>query len=87
MGGDVSFYGKPHQPVFDSLVHVMGTAKLLMVGDSLQRDIAGASAAGWDSVLVGGGLYAEVFAEKPWQDALAGLAPAYAPTFFIGEVQ
>ncbi|MCH2078002.1 MAG: TIGR01459 family HAD-type hydrolase [Rhodobacteraceae bacterium] len=87
MGGAVSFYGKPHQPIFDSLAHAMGTSKLLMVGDSLEHDIAGASAAGWDSVLVGGGLYAETFNAAPWQEALTALAPPHAPTFFIGEVQ
>ncbi|MEL6689307.1 MAG: TIGR01459 family HAD-type hydrolase [Pseudomonadota bacterium] len=87
MGGTVSFYGKPHRPIFDSLARAMGTSKLLMVGDSLEHDIAGAATAGWDSVLVGSGLYAAAFRDAPWQEALSVLAPDHAPTFFIGEVQ
>ncbi|MEM9438513.1 MAG: TIGR01459 family HAD-type hydrolase [Pseudomonadota bacterium] len=87
MGGEVTFYGKPHRPIFDSLAEALGTEKLLMVGDSLEHDIAGAAEAGWDSVLVGGGLYAESFRAAPWEEALASLKPAAPPTYFIGEVQ
>ena len=32
-----------------------------MVGDSLKHDIAGGQAAGWDTLLVRGGLYAKQF--------------------------
>jgi len=62
MGGDVTFYGKPHVPVFRALEAVLGSGRYLMVGDSLEHDIAGAQAAGWDSLLIQGGLYAERFA-------------------------
>ncbi|MEM6728930.1 MAG: TIGR01459 family HAD-type hydrolase [Pseudomonadota bacterium] len=86
-GGDVIFYGKPHRPIFDSLSRALGTTRLLMVGDSLEHDIAGAAEAGWDSVLVGGGLYAESFCAEPWQEALARLKPTAPPTYFIGELR
>ncbi|MEO1681097.1 MAG: TIGR01459 family HAD-type hydrolase [Pseudomonadota bacterium] len=61
-GGRVRFYGKPHRPVFEAVRNALGAERLLMVGDSLEHDIAGAAAAGWDSVLVTGGLYADRFA-------------------------
>lgn len=60
-GGDVVYYGKPFTPVFVSLAQALGTDRLLMVGDSLEHDIAGADTAGWDSVLIQGGLYASDF--------------------------
>ncbi|WP_421854959.1 TIGR01459 family HAD-type hydrolase [Oricola sp.] len=62
MGGKVTFYGKPHRPVFDALRTALGAERLLMVGDSLEHDIAGAQAAGWDGLLIQGGLYAAAFA-------------------------
>ena len=61
-GGTVVYYGKPHVPIFSTLSDALGTENLVMVGDSLDHDIAGAHSAGWDSVLVEGGLYAADFA-------------------------
>ncbi|MGX9355183.1 TIGR01459 family HAD-type hydrolase [Roseobacteraceae bacterium S113] len=64
-GGQVRFYGKPHRPIFDALQSALGAKRLLMVGDSLEHDIAGAQTAGWDSLLIQGGLYSEAFAAAP----------------------
>lgn len=63
-GGDVQFYGKPHTPVFRAVEAAMGVARgrLLMVGDSLEHDIAGGHAAGWDTAFIQGGLHADAFA-------------------------
>lgn len=61
-GGPVTFYGKPHKPIFDALFAALGTTrpdKVLMVGDSPEHDIAGASAAGWHSLFIAGGLHAD----------------------------
>jgi HAD superfamily hydrolase (TIGR01459 family) len=60
-GGRVVFYGKPHRVIFDGLKKTLGAQRLLMVGDSLKHDIAGGQAAGWDTLLVRGGLYAKQF--------------------------
>lgn len=51
------FYGKPHLPVFRVIEAAPGLppARLLLVGDSVDHDNAGAKAAGWDAVLVGAG--------------------------------
>lgn len=61
MGGDVTFYGKPHRPIFDALKTALNANRILMIGDSLEHDIAGASSAGWDSILIQGGLYKSDF--------------------------
>ncbi|MEM9850615.1 MAG: TIGR01459 family HAD-type hydrolase [Pseudomonadota bacterium] len=63
-GGTVYYYGKPHRPVFDAL-SPPGTARVLMIGDSLAHDIKGAAGVGWDSVLIEGGL----LAGRPMGDA------------------
>ena len=63
-GGDVRFYGKPHRSVFRAIEDALGATpdRLLMVGDSLEHDIAGAAAAGWSAAFVRGGLHAAAFA-------------------------
>jgi len=62
-GGRVTYYGKPHEPVFRALARALESEpqNLLMVGDSLDHDISGAKAAGWKSAFVRGGLHAEHF--------------------------
>ncbi|MEM1431258.1 MAG: TIGR01459 family HAD-type hydrolase [Pseudomonadota bacterium] len=84
-GGHVVFYGKPHGPVFDAVAAALGTTSLLMVGDSLEHDIAGAAAAGWDSAFVRGGLHAADFAGGDAERVLAGLVGdgGAAPTYMI----
>ncbi len=72
-GGKVVYYGKPHRPIFRALEIALETRRLLMIGDSLDHDIAGANGAGWDSVLVQGGLYAARFTEGPGDAVLAQL--------------
>ncbi len=72
-GGNVVFYGKPHRHVFDAVERSLGGSRLLMVGDSLEHDIAGAHGAGWDSVFVQGGLLRENFAVGDASKTLAEL--------------
>lgn len=74
LGGTVAFYGKPHLPVFQSLQSLYGSARYLMVGDSLEHDIAGAQAAGWDSLFIQGGLYAAEFASGLADETVLRLA-------------
>lgn len=88
MGGRVIYYGKPHRPVFQALERALDAPpeRLLMVGDSPHHDIAGADAAGWDSVLVQGGLHAEKFQTDDIQGAIAALSDQEQtplPTFSI----
>ncbi|MEM9106246.1 MAG: TIGR01459 family HAD-type hydrolase [Pseudomonadota bacterium] len=89
-GGQVVYYGKPHRPVFDTLQSLLGARDMLMVGDSLHHDIAGAHAAGWDSVLVLGGLLADKFENGHAEDKLESLLAEEncpAPTYTIGLLQ
>ncbi|GAB5447656.1 TIGR01459 family HAD-type hydrolase [Gymnodinialimonas sp.] len=62
-GGEVHFYGKPHAAVFAVVAASLDVPpeRLLMVGDSLEHDIAGGDAAGWSTVFVRGGLHASAF--------------------------
>ena len=86
IGGKTVFYGKPHEPIFRSLEKALGTQKLLMVGDSLEHDISGGHAAGWDTLFVRGGLYADDFAQAGIDETLARLCTAKscaAPTYSI----
>lgn len=62
-GGTVAFFGKPYLPVFRAVEMAFGAVpgRILMVGDSLEHDIAGAKSAGWDAAFVRGGLHAAAF--------------------------
>ena len=64
LGGEVRFLGKPHRSIYDGCFELLGIAdhgRIAAIGDSLRTDIAGAKAAGIDSILVIGGLHGEAF--------------------------
>src|SRR5205085_5980509 len=86
IGGLVRWHGKPHPSVYDSCLDLLGIAdrsRILAVGDSLRTDIAGAAAAGIDSLLIAGGIHAAEFGSDSGLDldriaaalADAGVAP------------
>lgn len=90
VGGKTVFYGKPHLPIFRALEKTLGAGSYLMVGDSLEHDIAGASAAGWDSLLIEGGLYADAFGtadDEAVLDKLVSAQKVQPPTYRIKEVR
>jgi HAD superfamily hydrolase (TIGR01459 family) len=62
--------GKPHRPLFDEARRRAGTGSMVMIGDQLETDIAGASAAGVDSALVAGGV-------SQWDPESATVTPTY----------
>ena len=67
-GGRVRWHGKPHRSIYDACVRLLGIAprgRILAVGDSLRTDIAGAAAAGLDSLFIAGGIHAEEFGLEP----------------------
>lgn len=73
MGGSVIYHGKPHRPIYQACFAALGIAdpaRILAVGDSLRTDVAGARAAGIDSLFIAGGIHAEEL----------GLAPGELPT-------
>ncbi|MEO1090921.1 MAG: TIGR01459 family HAD-type hydrolase [Pseudomonadota bacterium] len=64
MDGRVVWYGKPHAPSFAAVrrLHPEVPAKrFLMIGDSLEHDIAGGAAAGFSTLLVRGGVHEAAF--------------------------
>jgi HAD superfamily hydrolase (TIGR01459 family) len=59
LGGPVRYHGKPHPGIYKtcfSLLDGIERARIAAIGDSLRTDIAGAAAAGIDSLFVTGGL-------------------------------
>ena len=64
LGGDVLYYGKPYQPIYNSCLYKMGNpalGRVLAIGDSLRTDIAGAQNLQIASLLVIGGIHGEAF--------------------------
>ena len=72
LGGRVRYFGKPYPDIYDLALAKLGLPpnRVLAVGDALATDIAGANAAGLDSVLITGGLLADEL----------DLAPGEAPS-------
>jgi HAD superfamily hydrolase (TIGR01459 family) len=81
LGGRVRWHGKPFRPVYETCFAALGISdrrRIIAVGDSLRTDIAGANAAGIDSVLVTGGIHAEEFGLAGGQPDLDRLIEAIA---------
>ena len=61
LGGEVSWYGKPHPAIYTHALALGGNPprdEVLAVGDGLQTDILGAARMGFDAVFVTGGIHA-----------------------------
>lgn len=61
MGGEVRYHGKPHAPIYETVLGLLGIAdraRIVGVGDALRTDVRGATNAGFDSLLVTGGIHA-----------------------------
>jgi len=91
-GGKVTYYGKPHLPVFTSLQKALGldSGRLLMVGDSMEHDIGGASAAGWDTLLIWGGVHKDELPQGGTcgrLDALARSMGVPLPTYAMADLR
>ncbi|MGE4014200.1 MAG: HAD hydrolase-like protein, partial [Alphaproteobacteria bacterium] len=96
IGGVVHYHGKPHVPIYAESFRRLGVAdrsRVIGVGDALRTDVAGARAAGVDSIFIASsGIYAERLGIKelapPPADGLArlyqedGIAPTYALRVF-----
>jgi HAD superfamily hydrolase (TIGR01459 family) len=60
MGGRVTWYGKPHGPIYDHARALAGDPPreaMLAIGDGLQTDILGAARYGIDAVFVSHGIH------------------------------
>lgn len=76
LGGSVAYFGKPYRDVYDTCFDILGTKKILAIGDSMATDIRGAQGAGIDSVLITGGIHRD----ENLEDVLKQFAtePTYA---------
>ena len=94
IGGDVCYRGKPDPAIYDVCIERMGISdrsRVLGVGDAFATDVAGARAAGIDSLLCTGGIHAEeigtVYGRRPnpirLEAAIRAREPL-RPTFAIG---
>ena len=70
LGGEVIFYGKPHQPIYERAMALAATqrrgqpverSRVLAIGDSVRTDIAGAHGFGIDCLFVTRGIHSEEF--------------------------
>nr|WP_173983350.1 TIGR01459 family HAD-type hydrolase [Magnetospirillum sp. SS-4] len=71
MGGAVVWRGKPDPAIYDLALARLGVAdrkRVCAVGDALHTDIKGARLAGFDAVLVTGGIHAEELGVR-WGEA------------------
>jgi len=69
LGGEVTFYGKPHRPIYERAMALAGErdgraiplSRVLAIGDSVRTDLAGAHGFGIDCLFVTRGIHAEDF--------------------------
>lgn len=87
LGGEVRWHGKPHASVFASALALMpgvDPRRVLVVGDSLRTDIAGAAGAGLASAFLTGGIALEAlggdWGAMPEESALAPMFSASGVT-------
>ena len=89
-GGEVVFYGKPHEEIFKKLQNILNSKRILMVGDSLDHDILGGFSAGWDTLLVKCGIHAPEFVRNNDTITLKkiiNLKKCKPPTYLIESVK
>jgi glycerol 3-phosphatase-2 len=58
-GATPEIVGKPNRPLFEAALRRAGGGTPLVVGDRIETDLAGASALGWDSLIVLTGVTSE----------------------------
>lgn len=77
LGGTVFWYGKPHATVYRAVLRSfpkIPANRFLMVGDSLEHDIAGAQNVGFSSAFIRGGIHADDFAKTTTDVQIAAVA-------------
>jgi len=83
MEGGVVYFGKPYRDVYSHCLQALGARRVLAVGDSMLTDIAGATGAGLDSVLVTSGIHREELAGNNMQACLAKYP--YQPNYLLNK--
>ncbi|WP_119166673.1 TIGR01459 family HAD-type hydrolase [Algihabitans albus] len=73
-GGPIEIIGKPHAPIFEASLEALGRplpTRTLMVGDSCEHDVTGASALGLATLLIEGGVQASASFDGALPDFVA----------------
>ncbi len=92
MGGDVTYFGKPHGSVYDHVFESLShhpKNRCIAIGDSLFTDIQGACLQGIDSLFITGGIHLEElgasWGQMPAEDELAKLFAqnSYCPKYVM----
>jgi HAD superfamily hydrolase (TIGR01459 family) len=72
LGGSVIYAGKPHGPIYDRALALVGRVRargdkrrVLAIGDGMKTDIVGAVRAGLDALFVTGGIHRSLHGETP----------------------
>ncbi len=81
MGGDVIWYGKPHTPIFEAVMRYrpdLAPDRFLVVGDSLEHDIAGGQNVGFKTALVRGGIHTNDFTNGADKDQITATVRSLA---------
>lgn len=86
LGGEVLYTGKPHLPIYERALALISDlkgasvprSKILCIGDGLKTDMAGAAAAGMDSLFVASALHVQGSSED------GDLDPAVVAELFSG---
>ena len=81
LGGDVIYAGKPQPSIYEQCLALaadlrgssISRERVLVIGDSLRTDIAGAAANGFDSLFILGGIHARQLGHSPTQVSIAKL--------------
>ncbi len=83
LGGKVAYIGKPFPEVYQVCKLLLGNNRVLCVGDNPATDIKGANDAGFDSLLITGGVlktrYGEAITEADTREIcrISGVKPTY----------
>ncbi len=86
LGGRVIAYGKPFPEVFEAvrlLEPNVGRHRFLMVGDSLEHDVSGASAAGFSTAFVRKGIHRSAFASCVAEGEIRSVVSKLAERFGV----
>ena len=73
LGGEVIWYGKPYPKIFAAVqarFPGIDPKRILMVGDSMEHDVAGAARAGWSTAFVRCGIHRDEFPPSAGDDTV-----------------
>ncbi len=84
VGGETAYFGKPHRVAYDACLERLGVpdpSRVIVFGDSLHTDIAGAAGAGLDAIFVASGIHAAELGAAPGETPDAGRIARFAARF------